>query len=137
MVSGVMSRRVVKLKSTSSSRGNSAPVKRSIWRPVSLALPSSGNLFGYYSYANFPYLYHFDLGFEYFVDANDPARGAFLYDFASGSWFYTSPSFPFPYLYDFGLNALLYYYPQAGSADRYTRDPRYFFNFTTGQIIIK
>ena len=102
-----------------------------------LAFPNNGNLFGYYSYAYFPYLFHFDLGFEYFVAANDAARGAFLYDFTSGTWFYTSPSFPFPYLYDFGLNALLYYYPQAGSADRYTRDPRYFFNFATSQIITK
>ncbi len=102
-----------------------------------LAFPANGNVFGYYTYAFFPYLYHFDLGFEYFFDANDSARGAYLYDFTSSSFFYTSPSFPFPYLYDFKLNAFLYYFPDANNPGRYTRDPRYFFNFATGQIITK
>ena len=97
----------------------------------------NGNFFGYYTFAFFPYLYHFDLGFVYFVDAQDAARGAFFYDFTSGSWFYTSPSFPFPYLYDFGLNALLYYYPDAGNPGTYTKNPRYFYNFRTGQIITR
>lgn len=102
-----------------------------------LRFPATNNLFGYYNYAFFPVLYHVDLGFVYFQDANDGANGAYLYDFASNSWFYTSPTFPFPYLYDFSLNALLYYFPQAGTTDRYTSDPRYFYNFSTGQIITK
>ncbi len=104
-----------------------------------LQFPSSngGNIFGYYTYAFFPYLYHFDLGFLYFVDAQDSARGAFFYDFTSSSWFYSSPSFPFPYLYDFGLNALLYYYPDSGNPGSYTKNPRYFFNFRTGQVITR
>ncbi len=102
-----------------------------------LQFAASGNVFGYYTYAFFPYLYHFDLGFVYFVDAQDSARGAFLYDFTSSSWFYTSPSFPFPYLYDFSLNALLYYYPNTSNPGTYTKNPRYFFNFRTNQIITK
>jgi hypothetical protein len=44
---------------------------------------------------------------------------------------------PFPYLYDFSLNALLYYYPDAGKPGHYTTNPRYFYNFATGQIITK
>ena len=53
--------------------------------------------FGYYSYAYFPYLYHFDIGFVYFDAADDAASGAYLYDFQSGSWWYTAPGL-FPYL---------------------------------------
>ena len=83
------------------------------------------------------YIFHFDLGYEYLFDAADGKNGIYLYDFASGSFFYTSPSFPFPYLYDFSLNATLYYYPQEGNPGRYTSNPRYFFNFKTGQIITK
>ena len=102
-----------------------------------LAFPQNGNVFGYYSYALFPYLYHFDLGFEYFVDANDGQGGAYLYDFASGGFFFTSPGFPFPYLYDFKLNALLYYFSDPNNPGRYSANPRFFFNFATGQIITK
>ena len=97
-----------------------------------------GGLFGYYTYLSDPrFIYHFDLGFEYVFDAADGAGGVYFYDFASSSFFYTSPSFPFPYLYDFSLGAFLYYFPDADNADRYTSNPRYFYNFATGQTITK
>ena len=101
-----------------------------------LQLPN-GNVFGYYSYLPDPnYVYHFDAGYEYVIDANDGQGGVYLYDFASSHWWYTSRTFPFPYLYDFTLNALLYYYPDpAYSGDHYTSNPRYFYNFGTQQII--
>ena len=58
----------------------------------------------------------------------------YLYDFASQSFFYTSPTFPFPYLYDFGLNAVLYYYPDPTNPQRYnTNGVRYFYNFPPGR----
>ena len=99
---------------------------------------SSGNYFGYYSYLSDPhYIYHFDLGYEYVFDANDGNDGVYFYDFTSNDFFYTSPKFPFPYLYDFGLKATLYYYPDTTNAGHYTTNPRYFFNFATGQIITK
>ena len=98
-----------------------------------------GDAFGYYSYlddAN--YLYHFDLGFEYLFDAADGASGIYLYDFESSDFFYTSPSFPFPYLYDFGLNSVVYYYPDPNNPGHYNTDGvRYFYVFSTGQIISK
>jgi hypothetical protein len=94
----------------------------------------NGNLFGYYNFPSFPVVYHYDLGFESFVDALDGNAGAYLYDFASGHWFYTSPSL-FPYLYDFTLNAWLYYFPNTKSPGHYTTNPRYFSNLTTGKII--
>ncbi len=95
------------------------------------------DFFGLYTFLSEPnYLYHFDLGFEYVVDAKDKQNGVFLYDFASGSFFYTSPTFPFPYLYDFSLNAVLYYYPSS-FAGRFSSNPRYFYNFATKQIITK
>ncbi len=99
----------------------------------------SGNPFGYYSYLtpDPTYIYHFDLGYEYWFDAADGEGGVYLYDFASGTFFYTSPTFPFPYLYDFTLNAVLYYYPDTTNPGHYTTDPRYFYNFGTGQIITK
>lgn len=103
-----------------------------------LSFPS-GNPFGYYSYLTDPrYIYHFDMGYEYWFDAADGKGGVYLYDFKSSSFFYTSPSFPFPYLYDFSLNAVLYYYPDPNNAGHYnTNGVRYFYNFATGQIITK
>ena len=100
---------------------------------------SGGNFFGYFSYLADPnYLYHFDLGYEYVFDANDGQGGVYLYDFKSSTFFYTSSDFPFPYLYDFTLNAVLYYYPDSNNSGHYNREgTRYFYNFATGQIITK
>jgi hypothetical protein len=94
----------------------------------------NGTVFGYFNFPAFPILYHYDLGFEAFIDAMDGNAGAYLYDFASGHWWYTSPSL-FPYLYDFTLNAWLYYFPNTKSPGHYTSNPRYFSNLTTGKII--
>ena len=98
-----------------------------------------GNYFGYYGFFSDPhYLYHFDLGYEYVLDAADGNSGVYLYDFASQDFLYTSRVFPFPYLYDFGLNAFLYYYPDPSNAGHYnTNGVRYFYNFSTGQIVVK
>ena len=99
----------------------------------------SGTPFGYYSYLSDPnYIYHFDLGYEYVFDANDGKKGVYFYDFASSDFFYTSPTFPFPYLYDFSLNTVLYYYPDPNNAGHYnTNGVRYFYDFATGKIISK
>ena len=102
-----------------------------------LAFPN-GNVFGYYSYLSDPnYLYHFDLGYEYVFNADDGVGGVYFYDFASSDFFYTSPTFPFPYLYDFGLKAFLYYFPNSSLPGHYTTNPRYFYDFATGQVITK
>ena len=100
---------------------------------------ANGNYFGYYSFLPNPaYIYHFDLGFEYVFDAADGKSGVYFYDFASGTFFYTSPTFPFPYLYDFSLNSVLYYYPDPNNAGHYnTNGIRYFYDFNTGAIITK
>ena len=96
----------------------------------------NGTPLGYYAYLSDPrFIYHFDMGYEYWFDANDGHAGIFFYDFASGHFFYTSPSFPFPYLYDFSLHTILYYYPDPAHLGRYTSNPRYFYNFATHQII--
>ena len=96
---------------------------------------ANGTPFGYYSYLpDQNFIYHIDLGFEYFFDANDANHGIYFYDFASSSFFYTSPTL-FPDLYDFSLNAWLYYLPDANNPGRYTHNPRWFYNFTTGQWI--
>src|SRR6266403_17114 len=95
----------------------------------------NGTPFGYYSYlSNQNFIYHIDLGFEYLLDANDANHGIYFYDFASSSFFYTSPTL-FPDLYDFSLNAWLYYLPDASNPGRYTHNPRWFYNFATGQWI--
>jgi N-acetylneuraminic acid mutarotase len=96
----------------------------------------NGTPFGYYSYLTDPHwIYHFDMGYEYWFDANDAQNGIYFYDLMSNHFFYTSPSFPFPYLYDFSLNTVLYYFPDPNRPDHYTTNPRYFYNFATGQII--
>jgi len=98
----------------------------------------NGTPFGYYAYLSDPhFIYHFDMGYEYWFDANDGHNGIYFYDFAANTFFYTSPSFPFPYLYDFGLNTVLYYYPDTQRPGHYTTNPRYFYNFATGQIITR
>jgi hypothetical protein len=95
----------------------------------------NGTPFGYYAYlTDQRFIYHFDMGFEYLFDANDANHGIYFYDFASSSFLYTSPS-TFPYLYDFSLNAWLYYLPDANNPGRYTHNPRWFYNFATGQWI--
>ena len=103
-----------------------------------LAFPN-GNYFGYYSFlANPAYIYHFDLGYEYVFDAADGKDGVYFYDFASNDFFYTSPTFPFPYLYDFGLQSTVYYYPDPNHPGHYNTDGiRYFYVFSTGMIISK
>jgi hypothetical protein len=103
-----------------------------------LQLPN-GTPFGYYSYLSDPrFIFHFDLGYEYWFEANDGNNGVFLYDFKSGSFFYTSPTFAFPYLYDFTLKTVLYYYPDPNNPGSYnTNGTRFFYNFATGQIITK
>ena len=98
-----------------------------------------GNFFGYYTFLTDPnFIYHFDLGYEYVFDDYASDHGVYFYDFQSGSFFFTSPSFGFPYLYDFSLNTVLYYYPDPSDAGRYnTNGVRYFYRFDTGQIITK
>ncbi len=103
-----------------------------------LAFPN-GNFFGYYSYLTDPhYIYHFDLGYEYLFDAADGHNGVYFYDFKSQGFFYSSPVFPFPYLYDFSLNTVLYYYPDTSNPGHYnTNGYRFFYRFDNGQIIVK
>ncbi len=103
-----------------------------------LQFPATGTVFGYYSYLSDPsYIYHDDLGYEYVFDAKDGQDGVYLYDFASSDFFYTSPTFPFPYLYDFNLKSVLYYYPSTTQTDHYTTNPRYFYDYATSTIITK
>ena len=100
-----------------------------------------GTPFGYYNLSGdgytFPYFFHNDLGLEYYFDAQDEFGGMYLYDFASGSFFYTSRAFAWPYVYDFSLRSVLYYYPDADQPGHYTTHPRYFYNYATRSIITK
>jgi hypothetical protein len=98
----------------------------------------NGTNFGYYDLMDFgfPLFYHYDMGFEWFFDANNSAHGCYLYDFSSKTFFYTDPQ-NFPNLYDFTLNAWIYWFPKQGTTDRYTSNPRYFYNYATSQIITK
>ncbi|HZV36528.1 MAG TPA: hypothetical protein VFB72_18265 [Verrucomicrobiae bacterium] len=99
---------------------------------------SDGTPFGYYDVMDFgfPCFYHDDMGFEWFFDANNSANGCYLYDFASKTFFYTDTQV-FPFLYDFSLNAWLYYYPDPNNPGHYSSNPRYFYNFGTQQVITK
>ncbi len=86
-----------------------------------------GNVFGYYNYQGFPpFFYSYSLGFEAFIDGGNGA--AYLYDFSSGHWWYTTPSL-FPYLYDFSLSNWLFFFTNS------TINLRYFSDLTTGKII--
>jgi hypothetical protein len=91
---------------------------------------SPQNIFGYYNMGNFPYIFHQDMGWEYFVDAKNAAHGGYFYDFADGAFFYTEPG-TFPYLYDFTANSWVYYAPENGTTDHYSSNPRWFYNLAT------
>jgi hypothetical protein len=95
-----------------------------------LAFPNS-TVFGYYTFVASSIFYHYDMGYEAFVAGS--ASDVYLYDFASGHWWYTSNTL-FPYLYDFTLKTWIYYFPNTMSPGHYTSNPRYFSNLTTGQI---
>ncbi len=100
-----------------------------------LTLPG-GTQFGTYAYMpDSRYISHTDMGYEYVVDANDANGGVYLYDFASAHWWYTSRTLPFPYIYDFSLNALLYYYADAAQGGSYTKNPRYFYDFASSRVM--
>lgn len=86
--------------------------------------------FGYYSMEFYPYVYHYDMGWEYCFDAANAKNGVYFYDFTDGVFLYTEPGL-FPYIYDFHLGAWMYYSPVSGATDRYTSNPRWFFNTTT------
>ena len=96
----------------------------------------NGNIFGYYTLASYPWVYHLDLGYEYFMAANDGQNGAYLYDLSSKTFWYTTPA-TFPYIFDFALNSWIYYYPDTSNPGRYTANPRYFYDFRTSQVITK
>ncbi|HWF17882.1 MAG TPA: fibronectin type III domain-containing protein [Verrucomicrobiae bacterium] len=95
-----------------------------------------GVVFGYYDSTSYPWVYHFDMGWEYFMDAGDGQGGVYLYDCLSNTFWFTAPSL-FPYLYDFTLNSWLYYYPNSQVPGTYTSNPRYFYDFGASQIITK
>jgi hypothetical protein len=90
-----------------------------------------GNIFGYYGLLGSGWMYHVDLGYEYVSPGSGP--DVYLWDLASGHWWYTDTS-SFPYLYDFNLNTWIYYFPNTTSPGQYTTSPRYFSNLTTAQI---
>jgi hypothetical protein len=98
---------------------------------LSLRFPN-GNIFGYYAFLSGGWVYHVDLGYEYVAPGNGPE--VYLWDLASRRWWYTNRS-AFPYLYDFTLNAWIYYFPDTHSAGHYTTNPRYFVNMKTGRIL--
>jgi hypothetical protein len=93
-------------------------------------LSQSNTFFGYYNLDLFPYVYHEDMGWEYFMDAGNTNNGAYFYDFTDGAFFYTEPAL-FPYVYDFKANSWLYYEPLPNTAGRYSSNPRWFFKYST------
>jgi hypothetical protein len=94
----------------------------------SLTFPGTGSLFGYYGYLGNGWIYHFDMGYDYVAPGNGPE--VYLWDLASGDWWYTNAS-TFPFLYDFTLKVWLYYIPDTHNPGHYTTKPRYFVNMTT------
>ena len=77
--------------------------------------------FGYYTYTTYPFIYHYGLGYEYAYDAGN--GGIYLFDYQSGHFFYTQASY-WPFVYDFSLNAFLYYYTVNG-----VNGKRHFYEF--------
>lgn len=91
----------------------------------------NGQYFGYYSFLGGTWIYHFDLGYLNYTDANDGQGGIYFFDQATQHWWFTSPS-QFPYLYDFTLSAWLWYDPDSNRTGHYTTNPRWFYEFFAG-----
>ncbi len=89
-----------------------------------LTFPNS-TLFGYYAHLSGMFIYHFDMGFEYVLPANDASGDVYFWDDQSGHWWYTGPTL-FPNLYDFTLGAWIYYIPDSSNPGHYTTNPRTF-----------
>ena len=60
-----------------------------------------GTPFGYFSRLVSSLIYHYDLGYQAVLAANDADNGVYMYDFATGHWFYPTVA-AFPNIYDFG-----------------------------------
>ena len=102
-----------------------------------LAFPNQ-SLFGYYYwgfYSSGSIIYHEDLGFEsYLSDSSDPTgNSAYLYDFTSQGWFWTTTSY-FPWVYSTSLGTWLQYVIATPNQD-YTSAPRVFNDQNMGQNI--
>jgi len=80
--------------------------------------------FGYYSNSAYPLVYEYNLGYEYVFAAGS---GVYLYDYASGHFWYTQSTY-FPFIYDFSLRTYLYYYNN-------NTPHRHFYNYATGVVI--
>jgi hypothetical protein len=87
--------------------------------------------FGTFDFASYNPLtvYHTTLGFEGILPGTDANRGIYLFDDASGHIWYTNPPL-FPYIYDFALNAWLFYF--GGNA---TKGGRSFYDFGSAAFI--
>jgi hypothetical protein len=90
--------------------------------------------FGYFSIIYYPYVFHADMGFQFFVDGVDANSEAYLYDFKAGHWFFTSATL-FPYIYDFTLESWLYYFPDTNRPGHYLTNPRVFYDFGNDTFI--
>lgn len=95
---------------------------------------AGSNPFGIYNLNSYPYVFHEDMGFEYFMDAGNSSHGAYFYDFTDGTFFYTDPTL-FPNLYVFTANSWVYYDPVQNSTYQYTSGPRWFYNYTSGNWV--
>ncbi|HWF18784.1 MAG TPA: carboxypeptidase regulatory-like domain-containing protein [Verrucomicrobiae bacterium] len=95
---------------------------------------SDTNGFGYFSAEYAPYIFHQDLGWEYFIDAANAGHGAYFYDFTDDVWWYTETGL-FPYMYDFNLKVWVFCAPQNGKTDSYQSNPRWFLNTSTKQWV--
>lgn len=95
-----------------------------------------GAAFGDYNVKYFPWLYHYDLGYEYVWETDDGSGGVYFYDANSESFWYTGRTL-WPFIYDFTLEAWLYYFPDSKRPGHYMTNPRTFYNFGTGEIITR
>jgi hypothetical protein len=103
---------------------------------VQFLTASDGNPFGYYTFLSGSWLYHVDLGYEYYWPIADGMNGVVLYDYASGSFWYTTPAV-WPQMYDFSVGSWIYYYPLPNDPTRFYSGPRYFWNYTTASVFSK
>ncbi|MEX0324461.1 MAG: peptidylprolyl isomerase [Puniceicoccaceae bacterium] len=105
--------------------------------PVSDILPDGwleNSWFGFLVADDFPYIQHFNHGFQYvvYVEGENVLSSTFyLYDYQLGSWLYTTPN-TYPFLFSYALDTWLWY--EEGTGNGVDGD-RTFFNYATGENI--
>ena len=92
--------------------------------------------YGWLTAEDYPYIQHLNHGYQYvfFNYGDDPSQDAwYFYDFTTGGWFYTRPSY-YPYLFAYARDAWLWYVLGTGNG---VNEKRWFYDYKLNDWILE